>query len=113
METGYWMILKQNSETKKLSPVGCRSDKGGDRDDESWSIIWDRKKEAVKKAVSEAEARAEQEKADAINEVTARAEQEKTDTAQSFLRKGVSISNVAECTGLPIEKVRELAAAIA
>ena len=102
METGYWMILKQNSETKKLSPVGCRSDKGGDRDDESWSIIWDKKKEAVKKAVSEA-----------VNEAEAKAEQEKAVTAQNFLRKGVSISNVAECTGLPIEKVQELAAAIA
>ena len=49
----------------------------------------------------------------AVNEVEARAEQEKAVTAQNFLRKGVSIDNVAECTGLPIEKVQELAAAIA
>ena len=75
-------------------------------------------------AVNEAVARVEQEKADALNEFAARAEQEKADvvskaehekavTAQNFLKIGVSISNVAECTGLPIEKVQELAAAIA
>ena len=86
------------------------------------------KREAVKKAVNEAEARAEQkkidavneavarieqEKADAVNEVTAKAELEKAVTAQNFLKKGVSVEYVAECTGLSIEKVQELAAAIA
>ncbi len=72
-----------------------------------------RAEQEKKDAVNEAVARIEQEKADAVNEVTAKAEQEKALTAQNFLRKGVSIDNVAECTGLPIEKVRELAAAIA
>ena len=80
--------------------------------------------EAVSAAVSEVEARAEQKKIDAVNEAVARIEQEKADvvskaehekavTAQNFLKKGVSVENVAECTGLPIEKVQELAAAIA
>lgn len=72
-----------------------------------------RAEQEKKDAVNEAVARIEQEKADAVNEVTAKAEQEKALTAQNFLRKGVSIDNVAECTGLPIEKVQELAAAIA
>lgn len=70
-------------------------------------------KKAVDEAVSEAEARAEQEKADAVNEVAARAEKEKAKTAENFLKKGISVSDVAECTGLPLEKVQELAAAIA
>ncbi len=80
-------------------------------------MIEQEKRDAVNKAVSEAEARAEQEKADAVNEVAARAEKEKAETAaqtaKNFLRKGVSVSDVAECTGLPLEKVQELAAAIA
>ncbi len=65
-------------------------------------MIEQEKRDAVNKAVSEAEARAEQK----IAETAAQ-------TAKNFLKKGVSVNDVAECTGLPLEKVQELAAAIA
>ncbi len=57
-------------------------------------------------AVNEAIARVEQEKAEVVNEVASK-------TARNMIRKGISINDVAECTGLSIEKVQELASAIA
>ncbi len=57
-------------------------------------------------AVNEAVARVEQEKAEVVNEVASK-------TARNMIRKGISINDVAECTGLSIEKVQELASAIA
>ena len=37
------------------------------------------------------------------------AEQNKIETAKRFIQKNIPLETIAECTGLPLEKVQELA----
>ena len=81
-------------------------------------MIENEKREAVKKAVEEVEAKAEQEKAEAIQEYAVKAEQEKAEAVMSSLERIVRnmiadrepAEKIARQTGVPLADVRLLEA---